>query len=79
MREGREIAGRPDAALFGHHRVDPVVEQREETVDDHRPAPAVAEREGVGPQQEHRPDDLTRKRSPDAGRMAHQQPALELA
>ena len=79
VRERREVAGCPDAALFRHDRVDAVRQVREEPVDDQRPAAAVAQRERVGPQQEHRADDLARKGRPDARRVAHQQPALELA
>ena len=48
----------------------PRVEEREQPVDDERPAAAVAERERVRPEQEHRPDDLARaaaRRRPPRG------------
>ena len=60
--ERREVAGGADAALLGHDRVDARPQEVEEPVDDQRPAAAVAERERVGPQQEHRADDLARER-----------------
>ncbi len=77
--QGREVPRRPDAALLGHDRVDAVGQHREEPVDDQRATAAVAKGERVGPQQQHRADHLPRERSPDAGRVAHQQAALELA
>ena len=77
--EGREIARGADTALRGHDRVDAVRQHRQEPVHDERTAAAVAERQRVRPQQEHRAHDLARERRPDTGRVAHQQPALEFA
>ncbi len=77
VRERREIARRPDAPLLRDDRVDPQAKEVEQPVDEQRPAAAVAERERVGPQQQHRPDDLARERRPDAGRVAHQEVLLE--
>ena len=55
----------------------PELEEVEQPVDEQRPAAAVAERERVRPQQEHRPDDLARERRADARRVAHQEVLLE--
>ena len=62
VRQRREVAGRPDAPLLRHDRVDPEAQEVEQAVHEERPAAAVAERERVGPQQQHRPDDLARER-----------------
>ena len=59
--ERGEVAGRPDGALGRHDRVDAEREEREQAIDELGPAAAVAEGEGVRPQQEHRPDDLARR------------------
>ena len=79
VRERREITRRADAALLRHDRMDAPAEQLEQAIDDERPAAAVAERQGVRAQDEHRPDDLARERRPDAGRVTHQQIRLEPA
>src|SRR3954467_8716705 len=57
--------------------MDTEAEEVEQAVDEQWPAAAVAEREGVGTEQQHRPDDLARERRADAGRVAHQQVPLE--
>ena len=79
MGERREVARRADAALLGHDRVDPGVEHRQQSIDEQRPAAAVAEGERVGAQEEHRPDDLARERSAHPRGVAHQQVLLQLA
>ena len=76
--ERREVAGRPDAPLLRHDRMDAVRQQRQDGVDDRRPTTAVAQGQGVRPQEQHRADDLARERRADAGRVAHQQVLLEL-
>ena len=77
MGERRQVARRADAALLGHDRVDPQPQEVEQPVDDERPAAAVAEGQRVGPQQEHRPDDLAREGRADAGGVADQEVLLE--
>ena len=69
MRERREVAGGADAPLLGHDRMDAQAQEVEEAIDEQRPAAAVTQCERVGPQQEHRPDDLAwerRRRRPAA-------------
>ena len=77
VRERREVPGRPDAPLLGDDRMDAQAQEVEEAIDEQGPAAAVTQRERVGPQQEHRPDDLAREGGADPGRMAHQQVLLE--
>ena len=77
--ERREVAGGPDAPLLGHDRMDAQAQEVEQPVDEERPAAAVTEGERVGPEQEHRPDDLAREGRADAGGVAHQQVLLEPA
>ena len=74
---GRQVAGRADAPLLRHDRVDAAPEELQQAVDQQRPATAVAERERVGAEQEHRADDLAREGRPDARRVAHQEVLLE--
>ena len=61
MGERREVARRADGSLRRDDRVDPEPEEVEEAIHDERPGARVAEGEGVGPQQEHRPDDVARE------------------
>ena len=77
MGERREVARRADGALLRHDRVDAALEERQQPVDDDRAAAAVAERERVRPEQQHRPDDLHGQRRADARRVAHQEVLLE--
>ena len=79
MRERGEIAGGPDAALLRDDRMDAVGQEGQDRVDDRGAAAAVAQGQGVRPQEQHRPHDLARERRPDACGMAHQQVLLELA
>ena len=76
--ERRQVTGRTQAPLFGHDRVDPGGQHGQQPIDDERPATAVPQGERVGPEQQHRPDDLARERRPDAGGVAHQEVLLEL-
>ena len=75
--ERGQVARRPERALLGHDRVDPGRQHLEQALDDDRPAAAVAQGQGVGPEQEHRPDDLDRERRPNSRGVAHQQVLLE--
>ena len=67
----------PTEPCSGHDRVDARLEQRADRVDEQRPAARVAERERVGPQQQHRADDLARERRADARRVRDEQVLLE--
>ena len=78
VRERREVAGRPDASLRRDDRVDPRLEEREESLDQDRPAAGVAERERVRPEQQHRPDHVPGQRRADAHRVADEEVLLEL-
>ena len=78
MGERREVARRTDAPLRGYDRVEAALEEGEQAIDDDGPAAAVAERQGIGAEQEHRPDDLAREWLADTRRMAHQQVLLQL-
>ena len=74
----REVARCAHGPLGRNERVDPSREEREQPLDhDCGATAAVAERQGVGAEQEHRPDDLAVKRSADARRVAHQEVLLE--
>ena len=77
VRERREVAGGADAPLLGHDRMDAQAQEVEEAIDEQWPAAAVTQCERVGPQQEHRPDDLAWERRADPGRVAHQEVLLE--
>ena len=79
MGERREVARGPDAPLLGHHRMDAATEELEQTIDKQRPAAAVAERQRIGPQQEHRPDNLAREGRADPSGVTHQEVLLEPA
>ena len=76
--EWREVARRTDAPLRGHDRVEAALEEGEQAIDDNGPAAAVAERQGIGAEQEHRPDDFAGEWFADTRRMAHQQVLLQL-
>ena len=77
VRERREVAGRADAPLLRHDRVDPERQELADPVHEQRPAPGVAERERVRAQQQHRPHDLARERAPDAGGVRGDEVLLE--
>ncbi len=66
VRQGRKITRGADRTLAGNDRVDPVVEQIEDSVRQQRATPRVPGRQHVGPQQEHRPNDRFWKRVADA-------------
>ena len=66
--ERRQVARRAERALLGHDRMDPGRQHLEQALDHDRPAAAVAQGQGVRPEEEHRPDDLGRERRPDAPR-----------
>ena len=77
VRQRREVARRADGPLRRHHRVDPRPEEVQEPLGNDRARPGEPEREGVRPEQEHRPDDLARQRLADARRVAHEQVLLQ--
>ena len=58
MGERRQVAGRTEAPLLRHDRVDALFEERQQPIDQQRPAAAVPERQRVRAQEQHRPDDL---------------------
>jgi hypothetical protein len=64
--EGREIAGRTDAAARRDHRVDTGVEQRAQALTAHRASTAAAGREHGRAKQHHRAHRVARQRRPDA-------------
>jgi hypothetical protein len=79
MRQRRQVAGRADGPLRRHDRVDAEAQQIADSVDDDRPAAGVAEGQGVGPQQQHRPDDVPRQRLADAHGVRDEQVLLSRA
>jgi len=78
MCERREVPRRPHAPLRWHDRVDARPEEGEEPVHEHRPAAGVAERERVGPEEQHRADHVPGQRRTDSDRVADEEVLLEL-
>jgi hypothetical protein len=77
MGERRQVAGRPDRALRRHDRVDPEAHEVEEPLRHDGACAGVAEGEGVGAEDQHRPDHVSREWLADPRGMAHQQVLLE--
>ena len=77
VRERRQVARGAHGPLRRHDRVDPDAEEVEEALGHDRPSAGVPQGERVGPQQEHRPDDLARERLAHARGVADEQVLLE--
>jgi len=58
--------------------VDTEAQQIADPFDDHRPAAGVAQGQGVGPEQQHRPDDIPRQRVADTDGMGDEKILLKL-
>ena len=67
MRQRGQIARCAHRTLRRHDRVDAEAQQIADSIDHDGPAAGVAEGQGVGPQQQHRPHHVARQRFPDAG------------
>ena len=76
--ERRQVARGAHAPLRRHDRMDARREEGEEPIHQEGPATGVAQRERVGPQEQHRPDDVPGERRADADGVAHEQVLLEL-
>ena len=79
VRERGEVARCAHGALRRHDRVDVQPQEIEQPLDDRHPTTGVAEGEGVGAQEEHRPDDLAIERRSDADGMTDEEVRLEAA
>ena len=79
VRERREVAAGADRSAARHDRVDARVERVDQPVERRAPDAGVALREHVGAQRHHRAHRARRQRLADAGRVAAQQVALQLA
>jgi len=79
VRERREVAGRPYAAVPRDRRVHAAIHHVAEQVDDLGPHSRSAGRERVGSEHEDRSHDVLRKRRPDADGMAPHEIPLECA
>ena len=77
MRQRRQIAAGPHAALRGNDGVHPTVQHLAKCVDDHRPHSREALGHGIGAQQKHGARDIFPQRFADTGTMRAQQIDLE--
>ena len=77
VRQRGEVARRAEAAARRDDRMDRRVQHRHEQVDDLDPHAGEPDRQGVRPQQEHRPHDVVGQRVADAGGMGADEVALE--
>jgi hypothetical protein len=77
--ERREVAARADGSAARDHGMDARVERVDQPVERRAADPREPFREDVGAQNHHRPHRARRQRLADAGRMAPQQVALQVA
>ena len=77
MGQRGEVTRGAEAPLLRHDRMNAGLEEGQQAVHEQRPAAAVPEREGIGPEQQHRPNDLAREGGTHACRVAHQEVLLE--
>jgi hypothetical protein len=79
VRERREIAAGADRAAAGHERVHMRVQQIEQAIERAAANAGVALGEDVGAQRHHRAHRAPRQQLADAGRVAAQEVALQIA
>ena len=77
MGKRREIARGTNRALRRYDGMDPQPEEVEQPIDDLGTGAGVAQRDGIGSEQEHRPNDIAGQRIADPCGVAHQEVLLE--